>query len=86
MEIVTLDELKFLPLWRTRLKVVIEHTYIDDEYIESYEGCLGNMSYGMGGGLFTEFSVSIGGKGWGGEGRWVSVKSEHHRKVTVFLL
>lgn len=86
MEIVTLDELKFLPLWRTRLKVVTEHTHIDNTYIESIEGCLGNVSKTIEDGVATLTSVCIGGKGWGGEGQWVSVKSGHHRKVTVFLL
>lgn len=86
MEIVALDELKFLPLWRTRLRVVIEHTHIDNEYIESIEGVLGNRSRTIEAGVSMVTSVCIGGKGWNGEGRWVFVKSGDHRKVTVFLL
>jgi hypothetical protein len=78
----TLDEVRSLQPWKTRLKVVIEHTHIDSEYIETYEGCLGNVIDDP-----RALSICIGGKGWAGEGRWVVLTDTGplaHRKVSVF--
>ena len=81
MRQLSLAELKAMPLWSTRLRVVIEHTHIDNEYTVTYEGVLGSMSRGA-----SEFGVCIGGKGYSGEGRWLSILHGplSSTKVTVY--
>lgn len=67
-----------MPLWKTRLRVVVEHCHPDDEYTVTYEGVLGFMSWGPG-----HFSVCIGGKGTAGEGQTVSVQPRQMSATTV---
>lgn len=77
----TLDQLRTLPLWKTRLRIVIDHTHVDNQYVETIEGVLGNISWGA-----SHFRVCIGGHGLRDEGRWVSLMEYPftHSKVSVF--
>lgn len=72
-----------MPLWKTWLRVVIDHAHPDDRYRVTYEGVLGNIA-----GSDWELSVCIGGKGVGGEGRWIDVQplatQLSHTTVTVY--
>lgn len=83
LEARTQGQVEDLPLWRTRLRVIIEHTHPDDAYVESCEGMMGNLSsHGN-----SEFRICIGGDGGQGNGRWVNVDPKRlipHRKVSVF--
>jgi hypothetical protein len=83
-EVRTRREIESLPLWKTRLRVVIEHTHPDNQYVETYEGALGVVSsHGSSG-----FRICIGGDGRQGDGKWIGllpVRGElDHRRVTVF--
>jgi hypothetical protein len=76
-------QIESLPLWKTRLRVVITHTNPDAAYVETYEGPLGNIaSYGN-----SVFRICIGGDGRHGDGKWINLLRPAllaHYKISVF--
>jgi hypothetical protein len=83
LEARTRSQIEALPLWKTRLKIVLTRTQIDNSYIESYEGVLGAISsHGS-----SDFRICIGGDGTHRSGKWINMLPDRmslRYKVSVF--
>lgn len=97
-----LTRMEFNKLWLDRrtsglpkVRVRIEHTHPDSEFIEIIEGRVGSVQTATDAGDTRSVLLCIGGKGWGGDGRWVTafmgsevtaLGQRKHLTITVELL